>query len=330
MKVNMAQIGEAAGVSSATVSNALNHRPGVNPETAAHVFHVARELGYFSDRPLSAIRLIHLEQGYFDVREEPFFAALLQGIESECRAQEVDALFSAVPASEESLPDKLCSDPRCGVILLATESSDEEIARFDGVRAPVLLLDNCPRNPAHSAVLIDNEGGVFQAIEHLLEYGHRRIGYLRYAARFRNFAAREAAYRQAMAEAGLTVNPDDVVTLTLPPDHARETMRGYLSGAASLPTAFFADNDALAFPAMQAMADCGIRVPEDVSIVGFDNILYARLSAPPLTTIHVDKQELGRLAVRILLEQSRCRSSAPTKTQICTRLVQRESVRHIT
>lgn len=331
MRVNMAKIGQVAGVSASTVCNALNNRPGVNAETAAHIFRIAHDMGYFSKKKLSTIRLLHLKRRHFNVRETPFFAGLLQSIERECQAQELNLLFSSVNPDEGwEQADSFLGNTSCGLILLATEATNADIAHFDDVRRPFLLLDNCPRSPAHSVISIDNETGAMQAVEYLIQNGHHKIGYLCYADRFRNFLDREAGFKRALEEAGLEPDPQYIVSAALQFDTDWQSLRKSLITMNKLPTAFFADNDILALNAVRALRSLGVRVPKDVSVVGFDDIFLSELFTPSLTTINVNTQELARLAVQSLLDQAQSGIHTPTKMQLCTRLVERESVHDLT
>lgn len=329
MKPGLREISEATGFCTATVSNALNRKKGVNPETAAQIFAAAKRLGYFSKAKLEAVRFVQYKSSGLVVTDTPFFAALAHGIEQECRALGLEAILTTISRSEPDFDDRLgqlLGDASCGVILLATEASEEEMKLFAQAIAPLLILDNWPESSSSSALLISNTDSACHAVEHLIEKGHREIGYLRSDVRIKNFFYRQEGYRRALALHGLV--PQEHFEVPLPPDTAGAwaAMNAWLAAKQELPTAFFADNDNIALGALKAFEENGIRVPEDVSVVGFDDMPFAEFSTPPLTTVRVAKEEMGRLAVRILVGRAHAELSSATKTQICTTLVERGSV----
>ncbi len=166
-------------------------------------------------------------------------------------------------------------------------------------------------------------------MEYLIRKGHRQIGYLRGSFRIKAFSYRSIGYRRAMSRHGLPVQPDDIITLGTTTESAYRDMITRLEENGRLPTAFFADNDVIALGAMRALQEKGYRVPQDVSIIGFDNIPFGEISSPRLTTIHVFKQEMGEIAVRRLTDHINLGSTVKTKIQVCTEFVERESVRDL-
>ena len=178
------------------------------------------------------------------------------------------------------------------------------------------------------AVVIANTDSVLRAVDYLIEKGHRQIGYLAGDLRIRNFKDRERGYRQALEDAGLEANPAWRVTLGTTLEGAYRDMGVWLDNVSrdDLPTAFFAENDVLAVGAMRAFNEHGIRVPEDVSIIGFDDLSLGAFSNPPLTTVHVPKHEVGEIAVRRLVGNIRNPKSYTCKTAVSTYFVERQSV----
>ena len=137
------------------------------------------------------------------------------------------------------------------------------------------------------------------------------------------------AWQTALQKAGLPLNKDYIFTMATTIDGAYENMKRYLSEKVKLPTAFFADNDMIALGAMKAMAEFGIRIPEDISIVGFDDLTFSSISYPPLTTLRVPKQEMGRAVVRRLRNILKDNDGIKIKMQMCTQFIERESVKKI-
>ena len=177
--------------------------------------------------------------------------------------------------------------------------------------------------------MISNTDSACHAVEYLIKKGHKKIGYLRGRFRIKAFSYRSIGYKRALGRANYSVEPQHIITLGTTTESAYRDMVAHLEWARDLPTAFFADNDVIALGAMRALQEKGYRVPEDVSIIGFDNIPYGEISSPRLSTIHVFKQEMGEIAVRRLNDHIRQESKVKTKIQVCTEFVERESVRDL-
>ena len=164
---------------------------------------------------------------------------------------------------------------------------------------------------------------------YLAEKGHKKIGYLRGEFRIQAFRSREKGYHQKMNVYGFPVKPEYIATVGTRIETAYQKMKEYLARTEELPTAFFADNDVIAIGCMRAMKECGYSVPEDISVIGFDDVAYGMVSDPPLSTMHVYKQELGARAVRELLSMDDKDSRAKMKIQVCAEFVERGSVKEI-
>ena len=167
-------------------------------------------------------------------------------------------------------------------------------------------------------------------MEYLIGMGHKEIGYLRGSYRIKAFQYREYGYGRVLEKYGIPVREEYQVTIGTQLDTAYEDMKKFLEGNPKLPTAYFADNDIIALGAMRALQEKGIRIPEDVSVVGFDDIPFGAVSTPELTTIHVYKQELGKVAVRRVLDHVQYPGRhEKMKIQISTKFVERGSVKNL-
>ena len=211
---------------------------------------------------------------------------------------------------------------------MGTELGEEDYALFADAAAHLIVLDGWSDRQYFDAVVIANTDSVLRAVDYLIEKGHRQIGYLAGDLRIRNFKDRERGYRQALEDADLEANPAWHVTLGTTLEGAYHDMGVWLDNVSrdDLPTAFFAENDVLAVGAMRAFNEHGIRVPEDVSIIGFDDLSLGAFSNPPLTTVHVPKHEVGEIAVRRLVGNIRNPKSYTCKTAVSTYFVERQSV----
>lgn len=329
MKVNMKQISEITGVSTATVSNALNYKRGVNPETAARVLKVAQEMGYFDAARITRLKFVTFKRDGSIVEDTPFFPLMLTGIEEECRENGMDMVMSTLDMRDADYEDQvrnLLNDKSSAIIMLGTEMTAEDIGLLNSISNPFVVVDYWNGEMSFNSVQINNEDSAGYATNYLIGKGHREIGYLRGDFRITPFKAREVGYRSAMNHADIPVKKEYTLTVGTTMDSACSGMKRYLEQGIGLPTAFIADNDVIALGAMKAMTENGIRVPEDVSIIGFDDLPFAAVASTPLTTLYVPKQELGRIAARRLLEIIRG-DAVTTKIHVSTVFVERESVR---
>lgn len=334
LKPSIRQISELTGFSPATVSNALNNKKGVNRETAEKILEVALQCGYLSEGGnVHSIRFVIYKDSGQVVSDTPFFSALMEGVELESRLGDFETVICnlnrSAPDYEERLQEIL-TDPTSGILLLATELSESEAARFKDALAPVVVLDNWLEQTRFNSVLISNTDSTCAATEYLIGHGHREIGYLSSEITIKNFFYRQEGYHRALKAHGLEVPEGGIITLPPTMDGARTAMNQMLSEGLKLPGALVADNDIIALGAMKAMQDHGLKIPEDVSIIGFDDLPFCSITTPGLTTIRVFKQEMGRTAVRRLIELIRNGDKFVTKSQICTEFIERDSVRFCT
>lgn len=332
MKASIRKISELTGFSPATISNALNRKKGVNKETSEMIFKVAKEIGYENEYRISRIKLVIYKVNGSIIDNSPFFTNLLEGVEMECRESGYDMIVCNLDkrsADFEQRLEEILSDKATAVIMLGTEALDEDFERFKDARCPMVILDSWYTSMDFNGVLINNADSAKNAVEYLIRKGHREIGYLRGAFRIKAFSARSSGYSRALYKHGIPVKEDYIVTLSTTMDGAYKDMLNYLEGSPKLPTSFFADNDMIALGAMKALIEKGYRVPEDVSLIGFDDLSSCEISTPRLTTIRVFKQEMGQIAVRRLLEVIRNSKGIKSKIQICTEFVERDSVRQL-
>ncbi|MCD8018737.1 MAG: LacI family DNA-binding transcriptional regulator [Clostridiales bacterium] len=332
MKANIRQISEITGYSPATISNALNHRKGVNQKTAERIFQVAKEIGYISENKILKIKLVIYKRNGLIIDDSPFFSVLLGGVEAECRASGYEMVMCNINRDDPGYREQaraILGDASSAVILLGTEILDDEFPLFMNASCPMVLLDCWSSNFPTNAVLINNADSAANAVQYLIKKGHTEIGYLRGRFRIKAFSSRYSGFGRALAEAHIPINNQYVFTVSTTMDGACQDMREYLEKKPKMPTAFFADDDMIALGCMKAFREYGYRVPEDISVIGFDDLPFCEISSPRLTTIKVYKYEMGQLAVKRLIDLIKNGSSINVKTQICTQFVERDSVADI-
>lgn len=330
MKVSMKMISEATGFSTATVSNALNYKPGVNRQTAEKVFEAARRLGYFAENKVHKIKFVIYKRNGLIVEDTPFFQIMTAGAESECRSNGMEMMLCNLDRRDTNFDEQLRwiqNDKSAAVILLGTEMTDDDTDLIRGLSVPFIVIDYWKSDMAYNSLLINNADAARMATEYLIHKGHQEIGYLRGDYRICPFRNRSSGYRSALRRANVLLREEFIFTLRTTIEGACEDMNRILDVGTKLPTAFFADNDMIALGAMKAMTDHGIRIPEDISIIGFDDLPFSAVSAPPLTTLRVPKQEMGKVAVRRIMEILKSGEELCMKQQVLPVFIERESVR---
>lgn len=306
-----------AGVSEKTVSNVINDHPHVRPATRAAVEAAIAALGYrvnLAGRHLRrgetgviALAVPELDLGYFAELADLVIR------EAERRSRTVLVHQSeARRAREESALDGFGADFVDGVILSPLAMDDAALRTFPS-RLPVVLLGEVPRTARHGHVAIDNVAAAREATEHLLASGRRRIAVVggRPPGPSGTGELRTRGYREAVRARGLSYDP--ALVRPVRRFHWRDgaDLTAELISGPRPPDALLCMNDLLALGAMRALHEAGLRVPEDVAVVGFDDIAAGRYSVPSLTTVAPDKPHLAREAVRLLLEAVEARRGAP-------------------
>jgi DNA-binding LacI/PurR family transcriptional regulator len=337
--VKISEIAQRANVSTATVSMVLNNKPGISEATREKVIKIAKELGYSvppfkkaSHRNMGKIQLAIYRKHSKVVSDTPFFHALIEGIESKAGQYSYQLIIKYLSDDSDidSIKKEIRDNSIDGMLLLGTEMEEKDFEKFVRMDVPVLLLDSCFMNINANYVVIDNVSGLYKATKYLLEKGHREIGYLKSSIPIQNFRERYEGYLKALAEANLTPNVKHTIPLLPTMDGAYEDMVRVLSRKPHLPTAFVADNDIIAFGAMKALKEFNVKIPDEVSIVGFDDMPFCTITEPKLTTINVDKNALGQLAVENLIYIMEREKRIFFKTTLGVTLVERDSVKTIT
>lgn len=330
--VTSVDVARLAGVSQATVSLTLNghaSRPRVSRETRERVMAAAAQLGYAPNHAARSLRSRRTRILTFVLRvlDSPYHGEVIGAAKEVARAHGYAA--HVVPAADEDEEvqalDHLGSGVSDGVV--TTARTERVLAKLEAVAArglAAVIVQDDGRGTGLPSVRVDLEGGGYDATRHLLGLGHRRIGHLVDARAYTHRRSdRTGGYRRALADAGVTPEPDWIAAGANSFEGGYRAMRQLM--AAARPTAVFAFNDPMAVGALRAAAEAGLRVPEDVALVSFDGIELSAFTNPPLTTVEHPRRELGRLAVERLLDQIAGRAPDGRSTVLPTRLVVRTS-----
>jgi len=314
----------------------LNNRPGISEKTRKMVLDAYSAVGGEMNtgrrrepRNMKFIYFVIYKKHGKVVDDTPFFSQLIEGIEQE--AKQLGYNIQIAYVSEEAgilsqMP--LANSPECrGILVLATEMAEENANMFLMFGKPLLFLDSYFCNLLVDTVAINNDQASRAATAYLISHGHKRIGYLHSGIQINNFDERKDGFYKEMRMCGLPVNDACVFELTPVTDAAYIEMSRLLAQTPELPTAFFADNDIIAISACKALKEHGYKIPEDISITGIDDIPMCEMMEPPLTTMHVPKQQMGSLAVKRLVERIEGHCGEIIKTEVATYVVERKSVR---
>ncbi len=323
-------VAEEAGVSMATVSMVLNNRKGVSADTRRRVLAAAQQVGYQRrDRTetSSSIGLL-IERLPVPAYADPAVGLMVHGVESEAGSHGYHVVLASIDSGSEELPP-MVSERRVGgvVVLGGGDIRDDYIRRLAASGLPLVLADNFVDDLAVACVLGDNETGAYLATRHLVELGHRRIAILEGPRKYKTLVERRQGYVRALEQAGMALDPALMVR-----PHPGSPRKGYREATDLLelppsqrPTAIFAISDKTAMGALEALRNAGLRVPEDMALVGFDDIAESAHLVPPLTTVRLPMQAIGAVAVQQLIARMEDDRSSSCKTVLYTELVVRES-----
>jgi LacI family transcriptional regulator len=302
------EIAQLLNISPATVSLALNNKPGVGEETRQKILEMKGASLRNNIESISRqvqggdIGLVIYKEGMGVIDESPFFHELFDSLDQWTTQNAYRfQLFQISAANVQDYIDSINASSLVGVLILATEMTNESAALFgDMLKKPFVLLDAYFPSIRVDSVLMDNFGGISGAVEYAVSCGHTDIGFLNSEIPCRNFIDR---YDRFVTERFHRPEIRMETVIDLPPtiEGATERMREYLQGDPDLPSVFIAGNDRIAIGAMRALLEKGHRMPEEVSIIGFDDMPMAQYLTPALTSVRLRENEIAKLAVERLV-----------------------------
>jgi len=334
------ELAKKLGISESSISIALNNKTGIGDVTRRKIIQAALENGmpYHAEEKetmvmeLKSLQLLIYRKNGSRADKTPYFSQIfsdvMEGADRQASRRGYKIEISYLD------PDNLCSEIRKiersdkkGILLLATEMTEEQISLFHDVKIPIVMLDNYMDNPGMDCVLINNEQGLYEAVSFLYKMGHQDIGYLHVDGDANNFVERYFGFLKAVRKNNMIVRDEAVVSFTsLGGEDVYPNLKKELLKRKKMPTAFVADNDIIAIQAIRILKEMGFDIPRDISIVGFDDIIFSEMAEPALTTIHTSKHEIGSMAVNMLIDRMKGRVHKDIKIEIATRLVVRKSV----
>lgn len=303
--ITIKDIAREAGVSHTTVSRALRGDSRITSETTGRILQLAQELGYIPNliaQSLNSQRTFTIGMLVTSVAD-PVVMDFMEGAEDVAQEQGYCIFLSTSrndPIREFNVVDTFQRRRVDGVIVVASRTGDQYRLALDRIQVPLVLLDSEEVNDTHPSINVDNVGGTSLAVAHLLQVGHRRIGYIGAVTRPLTNVKRLSGYTQTLEQAQIQIDPTWIVN---PPveDDIECGRLGVEHCLAAGVTAIFCYNDQIAISALNTCYRQGIAIPQQLSIVGFDDVRPASYVNPPLTTVRQPLQEMGRRAMKMVL-----------------------------
>jgi LacI family transcriptional regulator len=335
-KVKFADIARQSGVSVPTVSLVLNNKPGVSEDTRKRVLEVAEQLGYplkstatqKNNKSLTTVGMVVKIDPDIPPQANPFYSKVILGIEDACRRNGINLLFAALPVDENNrtleIPQILNNGFVDGLLLVGT-FLDETFTLVASRRPiPIVLVDGYSKTESFDSVVSDNFRAAYQAVKYLIDKGHRYIGLVGSDDNcFPSLRERRNGYLRALKENEITEG--SIANFNINKSHGYQETISLLQEHPQI-TALFCVNDEVGSTAIRAAQSHGKRVPEDISIIGYDDTYFAANTHPALTTMQVDTVAMGRAAVHLLSLRLENPSSARITLTIHPTLIERESV----
>jgi LacI family transcriptional regulator len=330
MPITMRDVAQEASVSIKTVSRVVNEQGEIRDETRDRVLAAIEKLGY---RPSKVARALVTSRTdtiglIFGDIANPYFSEVARGVVDTAQANQYDVFLcntDGEPESEKRALFSLLDHNVDGAIVYPTYSNRDWLMKFSASDRPIVLV-NCEADPRPGLGVIVSEiyQGAMLATTYLIDKGHRTIGMIAGEVAPKSTIQRVQGYKDGLLSRRLEYRDEFVITGSPVFEHGYDTTQRLLTEHREI-TALFCYNDLIAMGALQACKELGRRIPDDCAIVGFDNILFSALTNPKLTTIHIDKYEIGQQATNCLLQMFKQPDKVLDPIRIGVDLIERES-----
>ncbi|TVX83846.1 LacI family transcriptional regulator [Peribacillus simplex] len=335
MKLKIKDIAKLANVSIASVSLALNNKPGISYETREKILKIAQQEGYFNKPSIPAknkvVRFVACTSPGIVIEQYetlPFFTELIKYIGEYLSLKGYSLMISTINSENlENEINQFTEDNACnGILLLGTDLTKKQITFIAEHQPNVVVLDTCFETLNIDFVNMNSTLGAYQAGKHFIELGHRRIGYVQSNVRIRNFDLRKEGFLMALKENNLSILEKDYFSVMPTTLSSQEQLKqNILKCGDDLPTALFCESDYIAISLVKSLTELGIKVPADISVIGFDDIPECKVINPELTTIQVQKRKMASLAVDRIIELMEITPNEKIKFVVDTVLISRNS-----
>ena len=328
----MKDIARIAKVSTSTVSHVINNTRYVSDEIREKIMKVANELNY---TPSAVARSLKVKETktlgmLVTATSNPFFAEVVSGVEQYCNQHHYNLIISSIDGNEQRLQQNiqtLIQKQVDGLLLMYSDTRHAMVEQLN-LNLPIVVMDWWPTELNADKIYENSEFGAYLATKTLIEQGHKNIAIITGKLDKSLAHNRLLGYQKALQDAHLPINPDWIIESHFDFEGGVEGMKKLLQ-ITPRPTAVFACSDTIAVGVYQVAWQQGLRIPQDISVIGYDNIMLAQYLTPPLTTIHQPKAELGKLAVETLLERIKSPDLEYKTTMLQPQLIWRASVAKI-
>jgi len=327
--MNINEVATRAAVSTATVSRTLNGSNLVKPKTADKVWRVIHELGYYPSSPARALvsgrsRLLGL---IISDIVNPFFPEVVKSFEFSAIRNGYDVIVGNTDYSPERMATcvrRMIERQVDAVAILTSEIEPHLLDELSRRKLPIVFLDVGKVKPLMSNIRVDYAKGIREAVQHIVSLGHRRVGFISGPLTLKSAKVRRAAFLACISECGIKERQRIVVEGNHQVDGGDTAMTQMLA-LPDRPTAVLASNDLTAIGSLRAIHRAKLCVPEDISLVGFDDIDLTESTQPPLTTIRLSRSEVGEKAFEVLYRNLNSRIAEGEEIKVSTNLVLRQS-----
>ncbi len=328
--ITIEKLAKLANVSKSTVSKAINDRPDISAETKRRILEISKANNYTPNAFGKGLKSkITKNIGVIFIRERhpllnnPFFSRVLEGIEAELALNGYNLVLNILQGNNTRKLPRMIRERRVDGIILIGIFDDVFIESVISEKINAVQVDPKRDIQNFSQVFIDNEHGAVLAIQHLIDSGHKRIGFISGDIERLSFRQRLDGYKKALERNDIEFENGLIRCGGL--EDGYNQVKSLLEQ--EKPTAIFSTNDLNALLAYNAITDLGYKIPDDISIIGFDDIWSAKMANPPLTTVRVYKEELGSIGVRTLLRIINGELKSPVNIILPVKLITRESVK---
>ncbi|MGQ0286026.1 HTH-type transcriptional repressor PurR [Pasteurellaceae bacterium 22721_9_1] len=327
-------VAKMAGVSTTTVSHVINKTRHVAEETKQSVLNAIQQLNYSPSAVARSLKVNTTKSIGMIVTtsESPYFAEIIHAVEEHCYKQGYSLFLCNTQNDPEKIKnhlEMLAKKRVDGILIMCSEYAQDSLEFFNNFNdVPMVIMDWGIASENNDRIQDNSLIGGYLATKHLIENGHKEIGIIAGELCKTISKNRYQGFEQAMKEANLHINPDWIQEGFFEPEDGYECMNKILNQE-KIPSAIFCCNDVMALGAISAIIERGLNVPEDISIIGYDNIHASRFYAPPLTTIHQSKSRLGQQAISLLFERIQIKSTERKVIDTYPELVIRKSVKKL-
>lgn len=340
--MNIKEIAHKANVSKSAVSIALNNKPGISEATRKKILAIVKETGYkhrsmvdtnraFGEKKMLRLLACSKKDISLQYSTSSFFTDLIHCIEKHASEQGYALVFSSIKTEdlENEITQLELNHPSDGIILLATNLNENEIDIVSNAQKNLLVLDNYLEFYDQNIVVMDNAMGAYEAVSYLVDLGHSDIRYVQSSLRLSNFIRRREGFKKALNNFEIDDLSEKYIVDTNKSNVREQFIELIKNNKGNLPTAIFCECDYIAIDVIKAIQDIGLNVPNDISVIGFDNVAEASIISPELTTINVFRDKMAALAVERILSIVGGNHTTKTKSIVSTQLVKRDSCKSI-